>query len=592
MCKPLKALAIGSRCAMNKRKQKMGVQLFVITFVVIAVMIGALLAVHSVFFERFYLTWKTNKLQSELSAFSEEIAKGDLGYTDYLKLKERLVYDNNASVSIICEDGTSFEQRLRENQKWIALDVEYEDGITGEIVLSEYDIYTNLTGQSISKGDTFYILDEDAESGYAYNPSIIGTEVFEQMTTEFVVNEVEDVGMLEDWQMVKVENVSQATQEETEIYTALGVVDEVYGSFTYIDTGQIQFNQTVADVDGEQYRIYLDASLQPVDEASAAISSYYPWFFLVAVVTALMVAFIYSRCVAKPIIRISKAADEMSQGRLNTKIKTKQRNEIGVLADSLNSLSSNLKRSMSDLKNANKQLLTDIQEKEKQEQVRREFTANVSHDLKTPLGVMRCYTELLRDDIEPEKREEYFTTILGEIDKMNKMVMQMLQLAKAEAGDEHLRRTHVDIKSVLSDAIMMFEPVFEDKSIGVQINGFFSDVLADAHRIEQAVVNLLSNASEYALPNSQIDIIGEISDGGKCRVSIENACELISQSESDGLFKRFVTLDKARNKNGTGLGLAICAAIFELHGFAYGVISKGNRIAFWFEYDVIDEKPS
>lgn len=582
---------------MGKKRRKMAIELFIITFAVIAVMIGALLFIQSVYFEKFYLSWKTDKLQREMDGFVKDVSKTELSYGDYLELKQNFIIDNNASIFTTVNNGISLEQTLQKNQKWFSVTIQYEDGTNKKIILSEYDIFTRLNKKNINIGETYYISANNINGDYQYCYELMNSEVSSGINkVEFLQDNAFEIYHMMGMQKVEIINIEEATQIEKARYSTAtinsGIMIEVApgglivesGIFSYEATQQINLNKEAVSSDGEPMHFYLTASLQPVDEASAAITSYYPWFFLVAVLTALIVAFVYARRVSGPISSISKAAEMMSEGNLDTRITSNYKNEIGVLADSLNLLSQNLSNSLGKLESANEKLLEDIAQKEHDEQVRREFTANVSHDLKTPLGVMRCYAELLRDNIEPDKNNEYIEVLLLEIDKMNKMVLQMLQLAKAESGDAKLDKTTFSIKNMIEDTVCMFGPILKEKNIDARIQGEFKDIVADQKKMEQVIVNLVANASEYAHEDSTLELKGEIIND-KCRISIINECDPISQEQADQLFKRFYTLNKARNANGTGLGLAICAAIFDLHGFRYGASGEGNSITFWFEYD-------
>jgi signal transduction histidine kinase len=557
-------------------------------------MVGALLLVHGVYFEKFYMAWKTEKLQRELNKFAVTVSSSEISYTEFFKLKQKIMLENNASINIVDEKGDSLEQKLRKNQQWYAVTIEYENKAQRKIVLSEYDILMHLQGRGIEIDDCYYIIGGTIDEQYDYILGMIECEMFDNVDN-YIVQEDSNINYNASpiWHQIKVIDISIASQSEIKSYSfsmmdnnTIIIEEAISGGFPILpfsSAGQINMDKTVTNHEGKQLKFYLVASLQPIDEASSAITSYYPWFFLVAVFTALVVAYIYSRYVSKPIIKISKAANEMADGKLDTRIENKQNNEIGTLSNSLNLLSANLQSSMDELKEANEKLIEDIAEKAHQEKVRREFTANVSHDLKTPLGVMRCYVEMLRDDIEPDKKEEYYDIVLSEIGKMNKMVQQMLQLAKAESGDIKLDRSQFSLEEMISDIILMFKPMFEEKNMSINISGDFYAINADELRMEQVLSNLMGNAVKYGLIGTSIEIKGFCKDN-KCRVGIINSCNQITQEKANDLFKRFYMLDKSRNVKGTGLGLNICAAIFELHDFEYGVTSHGDSIEFWFEY--------
>lgn len=223
---------------------------------------------------------------------------------------------------------------------------------------------------------------------------------------------------------------------------------------------------------------------------------------------------------------------------------------------------------------------------EEMETSRKEFVANVSHELKTPLGIMLCYVESLQDNISCEKTKEYYDVLKGEINKMNIMVLQMLELAKAESGDIALDITKFSIKNMLDDVLVLYSFQAQERGITIDIQGDFANVSADFAEIEQVCTNLIGNAVRHSLLKSSIKIIGKIKDS-KNRISIVNNCEPITQTEAQKLWERFYKADKSHKESGTGLGLSIVAAILGMHRVEYGVIAHENSIEFYFELETI-----
>lgn len=562
------------------KNNKIAIQLFVITSIIIAGMIGVMLLVQSVFFEQFYQRWKQDKLSVEMEKFARVLETKEISYAEYMDMQTDFRVRLNADIVATNKDGVDLSYTLRKNQKWYAYTMELANGSREEVTLSESNIYEFLHSNDIILNQDYYaMIDKSSDK-------VVISFLFDESTAPGYFNEY---GEADETVLQKVKFLDKketTPQENTDTYWSTSSFYATEGSSAMAgiaDYEQIQIAHSAVTPKGEVLDLYLVASLQPVDEATVAMASYYPWFFIAALLTALLVAYIFSKRVSKPIVKMSEAADCMAKGNLDTQLAIKQNNEIGVLGQSLNELSSNLKKSLGELQDANEQLLEDIAEKERQERIRREFTDNISHDLKTPLGVMRCYVDLIRDDIAPENKEEYFDIIVGEINKMNTMVLQMLQLAKAESGDIKLSKSLCRVEDMISDTVTMFAPMLEDKGIEVNMTGEYPPMCADVQRMEQVLTNLISNAVKYALPHTPLSIKGEV-EGAEACVSITNGCEPITQEQADQLFKRFYMVDKSRGDQGTGLGLAICAAIFDLHGFSYGAVSEGDTITMHFTY--------
>ncbi|MBN2883067.1 MAG: HAMP domain-containing protein, partial [Clostridia bacterium] len=174
-------------------------------------------------------------------------------------------------------------------------------------------------------------------------------------------------------------------------------------------------------------------SLHSVSEISDIMTSFLPWFLLGSMFMALIIAAIYSRTVSRPIIRITNAADCMASMDLDVKSDVRRKDELGRLSDSLNTLALNLHNAMQELVDKNKKLAEDFARKEREEESRKAFIANASHELKTPLGVIKGYTEAIKDGVRADKHNYYMDVILDEIFRMDNLLEDMMKLSKSEA---------------------------------------------------------------------------------------------------------------------------------------------------------------
>ena len=270
--------------------------------------------------------------------------------------------------------------------------------------------------------------------------------------------------------------------------------------------------------------------------------------------------------------------------------------EIGNLAKTLNFLSSTLENALEDLKYKNKKLEEDIEKERKLEEMRKDFVASVSHDLKTPIGIIEGYAEGLKDGIATGKDALiYLDTIIDESHKMNKLVTNMLELSKLESGNLELVIERFNILRLIQKIIKSFKLEFESKNIKLELNTNleYCYILGDIFQLEQVITNLLSNALKYT-PNNNKVIVELNTNDELVTISIENKGAYIPEEEIDNLYNKFYRIDKARNSsnNSNGLGLAIVKRILKLHESSYSLFNTEDGVKFEFTLKKANDEES
>lgn len=241
------------------------------------------------------------------------------------------------------------------------------------------------------------------------------------------------------------------------------------------------------------------------------------------------------------------------------------------------------------LREANIKLERDIEEANQIDEMRREFLANVSHELKTPIALIQGYAEGLKEGVanDEKSREEYCDVIIDESARMNQMVRQLLNLNRIESGSETLTMERFDICELLSSKINSFA-VKADQA-GIKMNLLNTDsifVRSDASKVEEVIDNYLSNAFDHAKGEKLIEI-SALRKEKTTRVNIYNTGDHIPEEDLDKIWIKLYKVDKARTRQfgGYGLGLSIVKAILtELKG-SYGAENCDNGVNFWFEID-------
>lgn len=342
--------------------------------------------------------------------------------------------------------------------------------------------------------------------------------------------------------------------------------------------------------------IFCVSSIQSIKEASEVIDEFLIYLFLGLVAISVILSSIYSNLISKPLVTLTYVANKMSNMDFSVTCSTNREDEIGSLAKSLNFLSNNLQTALLDLQKKNKKLEEDIEKERELENMRKGFVDNVSHELKTPIGIIEGYAEGLKDGIVTgEDAKLYLETIIDEAQKMGILVSNMLELSKLESGVIKLSPEAFNINRLIKKILAKHTPNFEEHDFKVNFTSTnpYSYVYADPFKMEQVMTNLVTNAIKYTPPHNTINIAIE-EELHRYKIIVQNLGTYIPEDEIDKLFDKFYRLDKSRErtqKNSTGLGLAIVKNILELHKseFKFHNIDEGVEFYFYLEKIVSPE---
>lgn len=327
------------------------------------------------------------------------------------------------------------------------------------------------------------------------------------------------------------------------------------------------------------------SSVQPIKEATSVIRSFYIYLLVGFLILAILLSKIYSKLISNPLINLNNIAKKMSNFDFDAKCEVNSDDEIGNLAKTLNFLSSNLENSLQTLQEKNFQLEREIEKERNLENMRKDFVSSVSHDLKTPLGIISGYAEGLRDGIVSGKDADiYLETIIDEATKMNLLLTNMLELSKLESDTISLNLESFNIVRLLQGMVKKLSLELQNKELNVIFNlPEYAYIEADVLALEQVVQNLLSNAIKYSPRGNNIIISVEEMELVYL-ISIENTGVIIPEKELDNVFAKFYRLDKSgdRTKNSYGLGLSTVKRILTLHNSDFSINNKENSVIFKF----------
>lgn len=307
-----------------------------------------------------------------------------------------------------------------------------------------------------------------------------------------------------------------------------------------------------------------------------------------ALLICLVFAYLVSRQFTRPLIEMAGLADRMSELDFSTKYTGFGRHEdaeVAQLGQSLNRLSTYLEQAIGELQRSNAQLAQEILEKERIDDMRREFIANVSHELKTPIALIQGYAEGLTAGVadDPEDRKFYCDTIADEASHMNKLVMQLLSLSRLERGAEQTFCEEVDLHALCAAAVRKTAVLCESRGLTVDYADTQLTIRTDGDLLEQVLMNYLSNAIRYTADGGHIAIAAARADG-RIRLTVFNEGNGLPEAELPRIWEKFYRTDRARTRaaGGTGIGLSLVRAIADaLHGQC-GAENAPGGIVFWF----------
>lgn len=310
---------------------------------------------------------------------------------------------------------------------------------------------------------------------------------------------------------------------------------------------------------------------------------------LLALALGSVLMYFATKKVTSPIRSLSALSARMSELDFEARYVGSSEDEIGVLGNSMNTLSAKLKDTIGELKTANNELQRDIEEKIRIDEARKDFIANVSHELKTPIALIQGYAEGLTEGMaeDPDSRDYYCEVIVDEANKMNIMVKQLLNLTALEFGNDLPVMEQFDITALISGILSSAGILIQQKEADVVFD-YETPVYvwADEFKIEEVVTNYLNNALNHLDGARRIEICIE-NAGREVKVSVFNTGSQIPDEDLDKLWTKFYKVDKAhtRTYGGSGIGLSIVKAIMDSHNKTCGVENRPDGVAFWFTLD-------
>ena len=443
---------------------------------------------------------------------------------------------------------------------------------------SQAESIVSQLDKAIAKGDTL--------SRWSFGHLFLNDEFFEKLTVELysggTLNSFcVDISDSTLRQIYKIENQSYCNLHETflsdsanskVVNTAIAMRKKCRttpGGFVQTlnpprlsGSAQLLVGRTTAD---GSYTVLVTTSLVHVAEASNVLSTLLPLAAAMIFLFAMSAAWLFSEWFTKPLRQLSSAARQMAMGNYAVQVDSTRNDELGTLARDFNHMAAEVQHAA---------------------QMQRELLANVSHDLRTPLTLIKGYAETVRDLTGDDKahRDEQMNIIVDETDRLTALVSSVMELSKVTSGADRCQRVHFDMGQLCDEVCERYDAVCAQNNwhLELELPDRELPVYADPEMMQRALHNLLGNAMHH-MGADGIFVLRAAPSAEGVRVEVEDHGPGIAAEDLPYIFDRYYRSRSDAGKQGTGLGLSITKAIFQQHGFRFGVQSTvGKGTTFWF----------
>ena len=327
----------------------------------------------------------------------------------------------------------------------------------------------------------------------------------------------------------------------------------------------ISSGKIVEDNNKNKYLLLISGFIAPVDSTVTTIRIQLYFITVLMIIFSMILAGFISKKISSPIESVSKSAKELASGNYNINCNENVFKEMSELSDTMNFAASELS---------------------KVEKLRKELIANISHDLRTPLTLIKGYAEAMKD-LPGEKTTENLQIIIDESQRLNTLVSDILDLSKYQSGSDQLDAKEFNLTKSLNEIISRVQTLVKNENYEIIFNNE-NDIFikGDQAKIQQAFYNLLINAINYT-GNDRKVYVNQIINNNYIKIEVADTGDGIDEKDLPYIWDRYYKGSKshARGKIGTGIGLSIVKSIIELHGGTYGVYPQENPkgSVFWFE---------
>lgn len=393
-----------------------------------------------------------------------------------------------------------------------------------------------------------------------------------------------------------IEQISNMTNEETQktlerfaIEYGISIVvknqegEEIgnYGEISYFlapdansskaqNSKGITKNYIVKSSEGTVYKLQIFGTKESVNIGLKVLNRILPPLGVITVIVSILIAVFFARYITRPILKVNEASKRMVKLDFRKPYPEKRSDEIGILGGNLNQLAEHLEDTLQELKEKNQILQDEIQREQEMERKQLSFFAAVSHELKTPVTILKGQIQGMISGIGGYKdRDKYLKRSYEVVFSMEGLIQEILDVSRMKSAGFLLNFSTISLDSIVKGIIQEWEDIATDK--GVTLHAEIeekTEICADRVLFQKVIGNLISNAVKYTPDNGNIWCKVYKNEEGVI-FSVENNAEHISEQEIPKLFDAFYRREKSRNRKagGSGLGLYIVKMIVELHHY-------------------------
>ena len=401
--------------------------------------------------------------------------------------------------------------------------------------------------------------------------------LFDQFVANTEINSVELYNSGGDWVALpskEFDNEWKGNIAQTEV-TGPGEISPVLSNQYYFSFSDCS----------DRYTLVVYGEAEQISELQQSFIRVFPIILLLVLAIALVISWLYSRMITKPVLEISRISEKMSDLQLDWTVDEQRTDELGTLGKSLNRLSRNLSTALSDLQNANRKLEADIEHEKELEQARTNFFSAVSHELKTPVTIIKGQLEGMLLGIGAYKdREKYLTRSLEIANTLETMVQEILTISRLETAGPDFKKDCLDCVQIIKSYLSETEDLIAGKDLQIDLNAPPSALIAGNKLLmEKVFSNLIGNAIKYSPQGASIHISIH-AEHEQIKFSVENTGAHIPEDSIPKLFDAFYRVEQSRSRKtgGSGLGLYIVQEILHHHGSECMVCNTQAGVKFSF----------
>lgn len=602
-------------------------KLFLLTTTLCLLITGTIYIGQTIFFKQYYENQKVNDLKSSIKSFEKQYLKSNGNVQSIQQLEQDFYRTHNTWITTLDQNGNI----ISSNDYYAEINISDAKNSNQFVTIPLYhllkgeDVYKDTPNITIGEEVDLYTIEKNniiipfylylaQNDSYLVN-QFIWKDVWTNLDKEFQMDHhkkyslQDKIGLTIKYQHQYHSNFqisqSKGIIQNVRFPDQNDVSSIIYSNSLFMERisefqTDLLFNEenhftTIKTLDYEQngikYKLFIDpvkeknrnisyifsmASLQPVDEAAQMVNDYFIYLIAFVLLLTILASFYYSIKIARPLLKINNSTRKIAGLDFSERIEYYSKDEIGDLSQNINLLSDTLHSHIT-------QLQQDIAKEKQLENTRKEFISSVSHELKTPLSIMKSCISILKDGVASHKKDYYFEAMEKEVDKMDRLIIDMLELAKYESGTYKMKMESFYLDIVIEHICHELHLEIEKKQLTIHKELNSIKVLANQHLIEQVITNYITNAIRYTPLNEHI-YISTIVENEQVKVCVENKGSHIPVDQLEKVWERFYRGDTSRQRSegSTGLGLAISKNILNLHGVQCGVMNTSDGVLFYF----------